>query len=106
MKKVIFSLVFVATCFYFLSAGSLSFFSKLGKTTVTEILDFDEDAPDSEEKEAKDSKEDGWDEKDFLDLMHTALLSNGNIESELSFLDKSFLAPQHISEKTSPPPRA
>jgi len=109
MKNLFFLLVFLVTCFYFLSAGNLALFSKLGKGTVTEILDLDEDSADSEGKEGKegkDSKEDSCGEEDFLDLMHTARLARSHSACEISFFEKSFLIPQHIAEKTGPPPKA
>jgi len=80
----------------------------LNTDTVTEILDLDEDADSEgkEGKEGKDSKEDGCGEEDFLDLMHTAQLASSHSACEISFFEKSFLIPQHISEKTGPPPKA
>lgn len=106
MKKVLFHIVFIFTCFYFLSAGNMGFFSKLGKAEQTELFDFDEDAKDSEGKEAKDSKEDNCDEEVFVSLLNSSLLPQNEILSDPGFhyLHSDIL--NNIVEKTSPPPKA
>ncbi len=105
MKKVIFYIVFIFTCFYFLSAGNMTFFSKLGKVEQTELLDLDEDATDSEGKEAKDSKEDSCDEEVFLTLLHSSLLPQNEILNGTGFDDLHSGILNNILEKSSPPPK-
>lgn len=106
MKKLVFHSVFFLTCFYFLSAGNLTFFSKLAKTDQTEICDLDEDASDAEGKEGKDSKEDGSGEELFIQLLAEACLPACNELQTLHFTDLHLFLPQSHIEKIAPPPRA
>jgi hypothetical protein len=103
MKKVFLHIMFFIICFYFLSAGNCSLFSKISKTTPTEITDLDEDSAGSE---SKDNKEDGCDEEIFFHCNHILLLKETTLEKDLFFSDKKSSLPQHIQEKTSPPPKA
>ncbi len=106
MKNLTVYIVFFITCFYFLSAGNLSLFSKLGKDVQTELCDLDEDATDSEGKEAKDSKEDGCDEEVFLELFSDALLPGNAHLNDGGFHDPHFALSSNYLEKIAPPPRA
>ncbi|HXB41170.1 MAG TPA: hypothetical protein VNZ49_11560 [Bacteroidia bacterium] len=103
MKKVFPHILFFITCFYFLSAGNSSLFSKIGKATPTEITDLDED---SSGAESKDNKEDGCDEETFFDCNHILLIKETTSVKDLFFSEKKSSLPQHIQEKTSPPPKA
>jgi len=109
MKKGLIYIVLLLTCFYFLGAGNITFFSNLGGNVQSELCDLDKDA-DAEGKEAKEDgkegKEDGCEEEAFLALLNSALLPVSNEISGSSFKDVSFFIPKHILEKSSPPPKA
>ena len=106
MKKALIYIVFILTSFYFLGAGNITFFSKIGDNAQTELCDLDEDA-DSEGKEAKeDGKEDGCEEEVFMALMNSALQPLSKEINGASFNDEHLFIPNHILEKNSPPPKA
>lgn len=106
MKKFFTCSVFFIACLYFLSAGSLCLFSKIGKNVQTELYDVDEDTADPESKEGKDCKEDGCCEDILAEILHGILLPSGHQADDITFIDPSLFVHKHVLEKNSPPPRA
>ena len=104
LKRTLFYSIFFIACFYLLSAGNASVFSKLKKGCQTEICDIDEDEAGNEE--GKDCKEDGCNEEDFLNTQHGFSLNGFLFVQSLCFPENNSFLPQYIRKKNSPPPKA